>query len=114
MTLQSFLNKLKTNPESISFQNTMDVIENNYNFSETAFKNGNIYNELGQNSGSCKLFYFAKLNDLSKSNTLSCFGDYYRKDVLENPNGTDHANIRNFIKFGWEGISFKGIALQTK
>jgi hypothetical protein len=35
-------------------------------------------------------------------------------DVLKNPNGTDHQNIRNFIEFGWDGISFDGEALKKK
>jgi hypothetical protein len=45
---------------------------------------------------------------------LACFGSYYRKDVLENPNGTDHQNIRNFMNRGWEGISFEKEALGIK
>ena len=114
MKLTDFLQKLNTAPESIEFSDTMAVIEANYTFSETAFKNGDTHNEAGQNSGSCKLFAFAKLNQLSKEATLACFGDYYTKDVLENPTGTDHANIRNFIKYAWEGIHFEADALIPK
>lgn len=80
----------------------------NYNFSPTAFRNGETYNEENQNNGSCKIFSFAKKMNLNKEQTLHLFGDFYRKDVLENPENTDHQNIRNFIKFGWEGISFMG------
>ena len=114
MNIQDFKLKLKENPESIQFSDTMAVIESNYTFTETAFKNGKTYNEAGQNSGSCKLFAFALANNLDQNETLICFGDYYRKDVLENPNGTDHANIRNFIEFGWDGIKFEKDALATK
>ncbi len=114
MNIQDFKLKLKENPESIQFSDTMAVIESNYTFTETAFKNGNTFNEAGQNSGSCKLFAFALTNNLDQNETLTCFGDYYRKDVLENPNGTDHANIRNFIEFGWDGIKFENDALATK
>jgi HopJ type III effector protein len=32
-------------------------------------------------------------------------------DVLENPEATNHQNIRNFMKTGWAGISFEGTAL---
>ncbi|GAK84871.1 type III effector HopPmaJ [Vibrio ponticus] len=39
------------------------------------------------------------------------FGDFYRKDVLGNPDGDDHQNIRNFIAHGWNGIKFEGQAL---
>jgi len=111
MKLSDFLDKLNTTPESVEFADTMAVIEANYTFVETAFKNGDTNNEAGSNSGSCKLFAFAQVNDLSQDATLACFGDYYRKDVLENLNGVDHANIRNFIKYGWDGIIFEGKAL---
>lgn len=92
----------------------MAVIEANYDFTPTTFKNGKTVNEAGQNSGSCKLFAFAQLQNLSVDQTLACFGQYYRNDVLKNPEGTDHQNIRNFISYGWEGISFEGTALSNK
>lgn len=111
MTLSDFLEKLNTSPQSIEFTDTMAVIDSTYTFTETLFKNGDTTNEAGANSGSCKLFAFAKINNLSQAATLACFGDYYRKDVLENPEGTDHANIRNFIEHGWDGIHFEGTAL---
>jgi hypothetical protein len=44
--------------------------------------------------------------------TLALFGKYYRKDVMENPNGDDHPNIRNFILDGWAAIRFQGEALK--
>lgn len=59
-------------------------------------------------------FSFAKLNQLSKDETLALFGDFYRTDVLQNPEGTDHQNIRNFMVSGWDGISFEGEALKSQ
>ncbi len=114
MTIPSFLEKLNQNPNSIAFTDTIAVIEENFNFTPTTFKNGNQLNEAGQNSGSCKLFAFAKLQGLSQIDTLSCFGAYYFEDVLGNPSGTDHQNIRNFIITGWEGIEFEAEALILK
>lgn len=114
MKISDFLKKLRTNSEEISFEDTMSVIEANYDFLPTEFINGNQNNEEGQNSGSCKLFYFAKLNNLTKQETLYCFGGYYREDVLQYPDREDHQNIRNFIKTGWAGISFKQQALIEK
>lgn len=114
MTLDTFLHKLNDKPESIEFTDTMAVIESLYNFTETAFSNGDLNNEAGQNSGSCKLFAFAKLQNLSINQTLACFGTYYRDDVLKNPQGTDHQNIRNFLKNGWNGISFSQSPLSEK
>jgi HopJ type III effector protein len=106
MTITTFLEKLKTTSEAVSFQDTIATVEANYTFVETKFINGSLTNEVGQNSGSCKLFAFAQLQNLSKEDTLHCFGDYYRKDVLQDPNGDGHQNIRNFMKTGWEGIHF--------
>lgn len=114
MNLNIFLNKIHTSPETIEFNDTIAVIDQHYNFTPTLFKNGNAVNEAGKNSGSCKLFSFAKLHNLTPSQTLNCFGAYYRKDVLQHPDGTDHQNIRNFITYGWEGISFEGIPLKLK
>lgn len=111
MTLNDFLSQLDSIPESIDFTDTMAVIDANYTFTETAFSNGNTVNDAGQNNGSCKIFAFAKLNDLSVDATLQCFGDYYRVDVLQNPEGNDHQNIRNFIEQGWDGVKFEGNAL---
>ena len=114
MTLESFLQKLQSTPDAIEFADTMAVIEAHYQFTPTAFKNGELENAAGQNSGSCKLFAFAKLQGFNKQQTLVCFGAYYRNDVLEHSQGTDHGNIRNFIKFGWDGITYGADALQLK
>ena len=83
MTVTAFLKQLQDNPKSISFQDTIQVIEANYDFTPTAFQNGNQYNKAGENNGSCKIFAFAKLQNLSQENTLACFGVYYFEDVLQ-------------------------------
>jgi len=114
MSIVSFLEKLQENPKSNSFQDTINVIEENYDFTPIAFKNGNQHNKAGENNGSCKIFSFAKLQNLSKESTLACFGSYYFEDVLKNPEENDHQNIRNFIQFGWDGIHFEGEALVEK
>lgn len=114
MTIEAFKNKLKDTPKTIDFSETMSVIEANYTFTPTAFKNGTLENAEGQNSGSCKLFAFAKKQDLSKEATLACFGSYYFKDVLEDPTGDGHQNIRNFMKTGFEGLHFQSEALEEK
>ena len=114
MTLESFLKKLRKAPDSIIFNDTMTVIENCYEFTPTPFRNGPLHNEAGKNSGSCKIFSFARLHGLNKLQTLHCFGSYYRDDVLNNPDGADHQNIRNFMRNGWDGISFDGQALTPR
>jgi hypothetical protein len=114
MTLELFIEKLKNTPETIVFNDTTSVIEAKYNFTPTAFKNGTLENGVGENSGSCKLFAFAKLEKLTKEDTLACFGQFYFDDVLKDPNGTGHQNIRNFMKTGFNGLSFEGNPLTKK
>ena len=113
MTIQEFKNKLKLNPLEINFAETMQVIQDNYNFTPTTFTNGEIENKAGENSGSCKLFAFAVAQKLQKEEVLFCFGEHY-KNVLEDEKGDSHQNIRNFIKSGFEGLSFEGEALELK
>lgn len=114
MTINTFLDKLKQIPTEIAFAETIATIEENYTFTLTAFKNGEQYNAAGENSGSCKLFAFAKLQNLSQAETLACFGAYYFEEVLGDPEGTNHQNIRSFMKTGWDGIQFEGEALTSK
>jgi hypothetical protein len=112
--MKQFLQTLATAPDSITFNATIAIIDAHYDFTPSAFRNGELQNEAGQNNGSCKVFSFAKLHQLSPQQTLHCFGAYYRDDVLKHPQGTDHQNIRNFIKSGWDGIVFQGNALTLK
>ena len=111
MTLEE---KIQHSPASITFSEVIAHIDAHYDFAPTRFTNGTAVNEAGQNNGSCKIFSFAKLHGLTQDQTLALFGDYYRVDVLGNPEGTDHQNIRNFIQSGWEGILFEGEALREK
>lgn len=109
--LKNLLQQLASNPEFVSFNDVIAVIDSNYEFTPSQFVNGELKNQAGKNSGSCKIFAFAKLHGLTEIQTLHCFGDYYRVDVLQNPDSDNHQNIRNFMKTGWNGISFSGVAL---
>lgn len=114
MSIPDFLKKLKQDPKNIAFSETIDTIEAYYDFTPTAFQNGNTHNAAGTNSGSCKLFAFAQIQKLTKEETLACFGSYYFDEVLGDPEGTNHQNIRNFMITGWDGIQFEGMALDLK
>lgn len=114
MQLEQFRNHLETAPESIEFPDVIALINKRYSFTPTAFRNGSMINEAGENSGSCKLFSFARLHDFSAEQTLACFGAYYRADVLKNPDGDSHPNIRQFMKTGWDEIEFDGVPLRAK
>ncbi|MBQ4850445.1 HopJ type III effector protein [Pseudoalteromonas sp. MMG012] len=113
MKLNALLQSLKDNPDSVSFTQTMSVIDSLYHFTATSFKNSGVHNEAGTNSGSCKIFSFAQLHNLTKQQTLHCFGDYYRKDVLALPDAIDHQNIRAFLanRNGLEEVHFDAIPL---
>ena len=114
MTIKNLVDQIQHSPKTIEFSDVIGTIDEMYDFTPTSFQNGETFNEAGKNSGSCKLFSFAKMQHLTENQTLACFGAFYRNDVLENPAGTDHQNIRNFIKFGWDGIKFEGQALKEK
>jgi len=114
MTLNEFLTQLSQSPEQIEFSDTMAIIEENYTFTPSSFINGDTVNEANQNNGSCKIFAFGLVNKLSAESTLACFGTYYRDDVLKNPDGDDHQNIRNFMVSAWSGIKFDSEALTLR
>jgi len=110
----NLLEQIKNSPGTISFSDVITAIDSQFDFIPTRFINGTVVNEAGQNNGSCKIFAFAKLHELTPTETLVLFGDYYRKDVLQNPDGENHQNIRNFMQSGWGGIKFEGEALRKK
>ncbi|ALO36588.1 type III effector [Colwellia sp. MT41] len=111
MTLAHLLSQLSLNSDEVTFEQVMQVIAENYSYTPVGFSNGDLLNETGTNEGSCKIFYFARLNELTEQQTLACFGRYYHEDVLQNPQGNDHSNIRNFIKSGWSKVNFNSAAL---
>ena len=115
MSIIEFLQCIKSG-QAVDFNQTLAIIAQHYDYIPTEFSNGIIQpllNAAGQNEGSCKIFAFAKHQQLTQEQTLSLFGDYYRRDVLNNPQGNDHMNIRNFMRDGWEGIVFHGEALRS-
>lgn len=124
MTEQSILSvaeliaQIRALPEDVAFADVMATISAHYDYQPVRFTNGvegdSVVSEAGTNEGSCKIFAFGQLNGLTESEVLACFGDYYRKDVLQHPEGSDHGNIRTFIKYGWKGIELEGEALIVK
>ena len=110
-SLTILLKKLKSN--ELLFKEVIEFIETYYSHQPTAFKNGALYNDATQNQGSAKVFTFAQLNSLDKTDTLCLFAEHYQS-VLKNPEGTDHQNIRQFMIHSWPGIVFEGHALFAK
>ncbi|GGB14097.1 HopJ type III effector protein [Agarivorans gilvus] len=111
--IASFIEVLTNDPQQVRFEDSIALIDANYDFSPCAFSNGSQQNAAGENNGSCKVFAFAQLNQLDKQQTLHIFGQYYQ-DVLAKPYAEDHQNIRQFIQNGWDGIQFSQAALSEK
>ena len=103
---QQLIEQTKNSPEAIDFTHVIETIEAEYKYTPAAFTNGDLTNDAGTNEGSCKIFSFAEIHSLDQQETLALFGKYYREDVLGNPEGNDHGNIRNFMASGWAGINF--------
>jgi hypothetical protein len=103
---------------SADFEDVVAYINDHYDYTPTRFSNGlgndPVINEAGKNEGSCRLFSLAKLKGLSEAETVRLFGRFYRDDVLKHPEGSDHANIRRFLRDGWAGIRFEGDPLRLK
>ena len=112
--LNTFLGRLRAG--ETDFEDAIALINALYDYTPTRFSNGltdTLVSEAGQNEGSCRIFAFGQLNGLSAEDTLRCFGRHYR-DVLADPDGSSHGNIRRFLRDGWAGIRFDGAALQAK
>lgn len=116
--IAAHLDQLASTPHQIEFSQVLAVIEAHYSYAPTRFSNGAgtdlVINEAGSNEGSCRVFAFAQLHGLSEPETLALFGSYYRHDVLEHPAGVDHANIRTFMRHGWQGIRFDAAPLTLR
>lgn len=110
--------QLQSAPETVQFDQVQQVIAAHFHYVPGAFDNGLgddcVHNAAGTNEGSCRLFAFARAQKLDAQQTLHCFGHFYRDHVLANPSGSDHANIRTFMRHGWAGIHFHSEPLQPK
>ncbi|MZI93728.1 type III effector [Vibrio sp. CAIM 722] len=114
MDIKTLLEQITISADKIQFKEVIASIESAYEFTPVAFTNGNVENAEGQNQGSCKIFAFAKLHGLTPEQTIACFGEIYRDEVLAQPTADNHQNIRQFIANGWEGVTFAGEALSPK
>lgn len=103
MSIERFRQQLNS-PEH-QFAATLAFINQYYSFQPTAFNNGGVENEEGQNEGSCKVLALAILEGLSDKEALLAFAEHYRS-VLMTPDGTDHQNIRSLQKNGLSAVSF--------
>ena len=108
---RAFAERVKSG-EQVSFDESITLIDEHYNYFEVPFQNGDLVNAANENVGSAKILAFGLITQMTKEQTLGMFGDYYRN---LSPDGTDHMNIRNFIKNGFDGVLFdRGIPISSK
>ena len=113
MNTQLYLENLKSGVQ-MKFSDFLDLIEQEYAFSNIAFTNNGLTNSKDENQGSAKVFCFGLMHSLDEKDTIRCFGEHY-ESVLESPeNVTSHLNIRIFMKMGWKGVSIDKNALSVK
>jgi hypothetical protein len=93
---------LEMDGSDLMFADVMELVDKHYENQLLEFTNGDLVNKAGENDGSAKVLSYAALSNLDKETTLKLFGEHYRA-VKATPDGTDHQNIRNFMKTGWEG-----------
>lgn len=112
MSLQTFVDRIYGDVATIQFSEAIEAIDAHFDFTPVAFKCGEQHNAAGTNIGSCKILSFAHMMNLPESIAVHLFGDYFREDVVKHPDGTDHPNIREFMRVGWKGVQFSAPALK--
>jgi hypothetical protein len=87
------------------FHDTLELIKQGFEYQPTGFHNGPLANQAGENEGSCRVFSLAQYCNLNEADTLRLFAEHYQQ-VLDDPAGESHDNIRQFMATGWSGIRF--------
>lgn len=95
------------------FSDTLALVEQHFEYQPTGFHNGPLFNAPGENAGSCQVFALGQYCNLSEADTLQLFAQHYQQ-VLNDPTGNSHGNIRQFISTGWSGVRFEGTPLRAR
>ena len=95
------------------FSTTLAFIESWYEFTPTAYDNGGVVNQADQNQGSAKVFALGQLLNLTKEQTLLCFGEHYR-DVVATPEVDNHHNLRRVLREDTSNINFDKFPLKSR
>jgi len=102
-----------TQLQNLPFKEIVGYIDENFYYTPSDFKNGDVINAANENQGSAKVLYFAKMLKLSVEDTLKLFAEHYVA-VIGAKDGSSHQNIRSFMKNGWEGVEFEKEVLRIK
>jgi hypothetical protein len=103
--IENLLRKVRTDASSLMFAETLEAIELGFEFFGVKFSCGDVVSSSSENTGSSKVLSMAILVGLTDAETLACFGEHYR-DVLADPSGASHANIRALMATGLAGVKF--------
>lgn len=102
--------RLITNAQqnNVVFQDVISTIRAHYECCPVAFSTGTgtalrTDNAAGTNMASSQLLAYARRLGLDAATALALYGEHYR-DVLADPAGKSHANIRAFMANGWAGV----------
>ena len=95
------------------FEDTLELIARFFEYQPMRFFNGPLDNAAGENEGACRVFCLAQYCNLNEADTLQLFAEHYRQ-VLDDPAGDSHGNIRQFMTTGWSGIRFDGQPLRKR
>ena len=109
--LQQFRTRLSD--PTFAFAETLAFVAAHYDYQPSAFRNGPVASDAGQNEGSCKTLGLALFEGLSLEETLQCFGEHYRS-VVATAEGSDHANIRALMQHGLAAVAFDQAPLSAK
>ena len=71
----------------VNFEETIALIDEHYFYVEVPFSNGDLTNAANENVGSAKVLAFGLITQMTKEQTLSMFGDFYRNLSAD---GSDH------------------------
>ena len=95
------------------FDDTLALVERHFDYHSAGFHNGPLFNTAGENAGSCKVFGLGLYCSLNETDTLKLFAQHYQQ-VLDDPAGESHSNIRQFMGSGWSGIRFEDTPLRLR
>lgn len=91
---------LEMSGDDVMFEDVIEIIDRHYEDGLIAWKNGDIYNEPGENVGSAKVLSYAALSGMDKEETLKVsfrvalrFGEEEVGEMMED----EHANVRVFF-----------------
>lgn len=95
------------------FASTLAFINQWFDFTPSAFRNGKVNNTAEQNQGSCRALAMASMLGLTGEQALKCFGEHYR-DVVATPGVDNHHNLRRLQAEGLVNIQFDHPPLRRK